>query len=528
MNRDQQISPPGGPPAAEEAHAVALRPEQFLRMRDLLAGYSGVYLDTTYQRVLETGLERRLRATSADLASYERYIGSSAGRDELRRLAELVLNHETFFFRNGPHMRALQEVLLPELHRRKQVGAPIRIWSAGCSTGEEAYSLAILAHETLGRLPTRPVEIWATDLSESALQKARAGFYRGRAIGNLPPDLLRRYFHPRGDGYVVADALRSLVRFELLNLLEPFPSSVQGVDIIFCQNVTIYFQLETCRKLIERFYECLPVGGLLFLGFSETLWNVFDRFQSREVAGAYVYYKGPSDSTTPAALAETRRGAQRTTDTLQPGRLRAESRPPGTPPAERQRTTAPLVPPDDKRSFRDQGAAVEGETSDAATLLRGRDLLTLGKSAEALEVLRHISPRSKCASQALTLVAQAHADRGDLDMAVAEIHRALEIDMLNEEAYLLLGTIYGRQGQWQAAVQQFERARYLRPASALVSFHLAGAYRQLGRIELASREYRNTLRKLDGHPPDTLLAGVAVGWLRETCQRLLDFLPHPT
>jgi len=140
----------------ERALSAPLSHDQFGRLRDLVAGYSGVYLDSARQRVLEAGLAQRLQATGDDLASYERQLQLPGGRDELRQFAELVLNHETFFFRNMSHMRALREVLLPEIHRSKPAGAPLRIWSAGCATGEEAYSLAITALETLGRpLPGR-------------------------------------------------------------------------------------------------------------------------------------------------------------------------------------------------------------------------------------------------------------------------------------------------------------------------------------------------------------------------------------
>ena len=145
--------------ATFRASAGLLAPEQFVSLRDRLADYSGVYLDLTRLRLLEHGLAQRLHATGDDWAAYERRIQGPAGRDELRLLAELVLNHETIFFRNGPHLRALREVLLPELHQRKPAGAPIRIWSAGCATGEEPYSLAITALETLGPPLARPVEI---------------------------------------------------------------------------------------------------------------------------------------------------------------------------------------------------------------------------------------------------------------------------------------------------------------------------------------------------------------------------------
>jgi chemotaxis protein methyltransferase CheR len=502
---------------ALSADAGLLALEQFTSLRDRLADYSGVYLDLTRLRLLEHGLAQRLHATGDDLAAYEQRIQGPSGRDELRLLAELVLNHETIFFRNGPHLRALREVLLPEIHRRKPAGAPIRIWSAGCATGEEPYSLAITALETLGQPLARPVEIWATDLSEPALRKARAGFYRGRALQNLPGELLARYFTPKDDGYLIGDALRALVRFESLNLLDPFPRYASGVDIIFCQNVTIYFQLKTCQELIARFYGCLPPGGLLCLGFSETLWNIFDRFHSREVAGAYVYYKEALEASVSSAASIPR---QRT----------------ATPKVEHRQSTRSSAPPnrgdssvsrDRKEVFHDHAGLLSGHgLSDQAAVASGRELLMQGKTDEALKALRGVSPQSICAPQALTLTARAHADRGDLDLAAAEVRRAIEIDALNEEAQFLLGVIFGRQGQWPLAIQQLERARYLSVDSALVSFYLAEAYRQDGRTDKAAREYRNTLRKLDAHPPGLLLDGVAVGWLRETCQRQIEFLPR--
>ncbi len=499
------------------ASAGLLAPEQFTSLRDRLADYSGVYLDLTRLRLLEHGLAQRLHATGDDFAAYERRIQGPGGRDELRLLAELVLNHETIFFRNGPHLRALREVLLSEIHRRKPASAPIRIWSAGCATGEEPYSLAITVLETLGQPLARPVEIWATDLSEPALRKARAGFYRGRALQNLPSDLLARYFTPKDDGYLTSDALRALVRFESLNLLDPFPRYASSVDIIFCQNVTIYFQLKTCQELIARFYGCLPAGGLLCLGFSETLWNIFDRFHSREVAGAYVYYKESLESSASSAVTVSRQRM---------ATPQAEDRQSALSPA-RSDDSNNGVSRDHKEVFHDHTGLTSGRSlSDQAALVSGRELLVQGKTDEALRALRGVSPQSACAPQALTLTARAHADRGDLDLAAAEVQRAIEIDALNEEAQLLLGVIFGRQGQWPLAIQQLERARYLSADSALVSFYLAEAYRQDGRIDKAAREYRNTLRKLDVHPPGALLDGVAVGWLRETCQRQIEFLPR--
>jgi chemotaxis protein methyltransferase CheR len=517
-----QTQPHSSQPAAGGEGSALLSPKSFGWLRDMLADYSGVYLDGARQRVLEAGLAHRLQATGEDLASYELRLRGTGGRDELQLLAELVLNHETFFFRNMPHMRALRETLLHEVHLRKPAGAALRIWSAGCATGEEAYSLAITALEALGNPLPRPVDIWATDLSEPALRRARAGVYRGRALGNLAPELLPGYFTAQGDGYAVGDQARALVRFEHLNLRDPFPSQAHEIDIIFCQNVTIYFQLDTCRKLIEQFYRCLPEGGLLFLGFSETLWNVFDRFHSREVAGAYVYYKESDKYAPPARLIAPATklppaGLPSAPDTARPAEAAAKNSP----------DIQARVSRYDKRSFINQKTRdLSLAQIDAAALQKGRTLLECGQPADALDALRQISPHSESAQQALTLAARAHADRGDLDLAVAEIHRALELDTLNQEAYFLLGLIYSRQGQWQPAAHQLERARYLSPESALVLFYLAEAYRNLGQLAPAARTYRNALRRLEERPPGELLDGVAVGWLRETCRSQLEYLPH--
>lgn len=492
-----------------------LTPEQFLRFRDLLASYSGVHLDSTRQRLLEHGLARRLEATGDTLSGYEQRLADPGAADELRRLAELVLNHETLFFRNGPHFHALRSVLLPELHRRKPAGAPIRIWSAGCATGEEAYSLAITALDIFGAQPARSVEIWATDLSEPALSKARAGVYRGRTLQNIPAGMLQRHFTPQGDGYVVNQAARALVRFQQVNLLDPFPRAAHGIDIIFCQNVTIYFQLVTSRQLIARFYECLPVGGLLFLGFSETLWNVFDRFQTREVLGAYLYTKAEGEPPTPPAPPAPRLRAVRQASTS-PAERAAH-----VPIVRSGRANVSSAP---ESPFHDQEGRGGGHEQQGREMLAsGQALLEQGRLDDALEQLRHVPPQSAAAPAALTLVARIHADRGDLDLAAAEVQRALELDSLHSPAYLLLGIIYSRQQQWPDAIQQLERARYLDAASALVSFHLAEAYRQGARLDKAITEYRSTMQKLDRHPPGALLDGVAVSWLRETCRRQIEY-----
>lgn len=468
-------------------------------LRDRLATYCGVYLDDARLQALRSAVQRTADAAGRSLDEQLRLLAASQPGADLHSLAELVLNHETLFFRNQRHMHALRSVILPELHQRLPAGAPITIWSAGCATGEEPYSLAITALEALGDPLPRPVTIWATDLSAAAIERARAGRYSGRTLMNLSSTQRARFFTAQGATLSVSEHVRRLVHFEQRNLLAPFPATLRDVQMIFCQNVTIYFQLTTCRQLMERFERVLADGGMLFLGFSETLWNIYDRFRWREVAGSFVYYKGSH------LHAQTIGSGSRTSG----GRTRRAW----------QGTAA--VP--------EQGADLQHSDApkrlDGAELIaQGRELLDAGKNDAVLNLLAAAPVRDAHAPTILALAARAHANRGDLDLAAAEAHRAIELNPLTTEAYVLLGMIYARQGQPLEAIRQFERARYLDAESPLIAFHLAEGYRQAGNLTGALREYRTALRRLGQHPPGHLIDGVAVDWLHATCRRYVDQL----
>lgn len=489
-----------------------LKPHQISALRDLLAAYCGVYLDETRNASLVAATQRRAMLLGQTPQDYVTSLGLSIDRAELQYLAELLLNHETQFFRNRPHMQALRRVIIPELHQRLPPGAPLRLWSAGCATGEEPYSLAITALEAFNDRLDRPVEVWATDLSTSALERARTGVYKGRSLANLNSQQRARYFTARGAELAVAPRVRELVHFEQLNLLEAFPTRARGVHIIFCQNVTIYFQVQTCRLLMERFYQNLDEGGSLFLGFSETLWNIFDRFRWREVEGAFVYYKasvGPIQAPAPA-LTPKKALDQQARAALHAARPRPSNEPPARVPLRPPRPPRPLPP--------------SGHPTGSEIVAQGQALLDAGQTDAALALFYSAPLVGAHAPQILALAARAHADRGDLDLAAAEARRALELNPLTTEAHLLIGLIHARQGRPAAAITQLERARTLDGESPLILFHLAECYRQSGRASEALRDYRTTMRKLATHPPDKLIDGVAAGWLSETCRRYVAMI----
>jgi chemotaxis protein methyltransferase CheR len=468
---------------------MTLPPESLGSLREILAHYCGILLDDSRLTHLQTAVERRALALKRLPDQYLADLLTNRDRTELQFLAEPFLNHETVFFRNRPHMEALRKTLLPTLHATLPPGMPIKIWSAGCATGEEPYSIAITALETLGEPLPRPVEILATDLSATAIEKARAGVYRGRTLTNLTPLQRLRFFTPVGNALTIHERVRQLVTFMQHNLLDPFPPAVRGTHILFCQNVTIYFSLDTCRTLMARFYDILADGGTLCLGFSETLWNIFDRLRPVSVDGAFLYRKDPPRQRMVASSVP-----KPSRPTLHP--TRPTRRRPTSPPA----SSDPL--------FTDETVVVEG-----------RRMIESGQIEAALELFAHAPLAGRYAPAVLALTAQAHANRGELDLALAEARRALELNPLVTEAHILLGLIYERQQQFTLAIRHLERARYLNSDSPLVAFHLAECYRQTDRVADAIREYRNAERLLHSLPPDHLIEGVAVYWLAESCRR---------
>ncbi|RKG85661.1 methyltransferase [Corallococcus sp. CA049B] len=227
------------------------------------------------------------------LSDPERYLQkltSASGEEELRALLPLVTVGHTEFFRDAKQFRALEQSVLPELlARARREMRKVSIWSAGCATGEEPYSLALVMAE-LGALAVE-VDLWATDLNLAAVEAARQGRFTTRRAMAIGPERLKRFFRPVEDGYEASPILREYIRFDGQNLAAPVFDKVApaSLDLILCRNVIIYFDLPTIRGLMDRFLAALRPGGLLFLGYSESLFKVYDRFEMIEVDGAFVY-----------------------------------------------------------------------------------------------------------------------------------------------------------------------------------------------------------------------------------------------
>jgi chemotaxis methyl-accepting protein methylase/anti-anti-sigma regulatory factor len=255
------------------------------RVAELIAGHAGL---RPPEWVLKARLESRIAALGLEQADrYAALIESPDGARELELLVEALRVGETRFFRHRAHVQAVQGAVVPALAAARASG-PVRAWSAGCATGEEAYTLAILLSRGLPS-PIYQVSVHATDISKEALEIARAGEYPAAALDHVPEDLRRRAFETIDDGRVrVAAAYRRLVQFESHNLTEPaYP---QRLDLIWCRNVLIYFAPDARRQVVLRLIDSLAPGGFLFVGYAESLRD-FEALQTVRTPDAVLYRK---------------------------------------------------------------------------------------------------------------------------------------------------------------------------------------------------------------------------------------------
>ncbi len=255
--------------------SLDLSPALFERISDTMRDVAGIRLPAGKETLVKSRLSKRLRLLGLDgFPAYLERVEQDETGEELRAMIDALTTNKTSFFRESAHYDHLLASALPELAGRGRV----RIWSAGCSTGEEPYTLAMLLREHLGEPVLRDARILATDISGRALQLAMRGEYSAGVMGDVPGPLLDRYFERTAAGlYAARDALRSLVTFARLNLVAAWP--MKGpFDVIFCRNVMIYFDREVRERLVARFHGMLRDGGLLYVGHSESLTGLSHPF----------------------------------------------------------------------------------------------------------------------------------------------------------------------------------------------------------------------------------------------------------
>jgi chemotaxis protein methyltransferase CheR len=269
-------------------HEFEFTDSEFRRLRELVHARTGIALSDAKRELVYGRLARRLR--KLNLASFAEYcqLVERAQSDELQELTNAITTNLTSFFRESHHFEHLASRALPELESERMDSQRLRLWSAGCSTGEEPYSLAVVMRECLAHLSNWDIKMLATDIDSKVVAAAAEGIYAEERFKGVSPERIRNWFPqvPGQRGLRAASAeLKALITFRQLNLLEPWP--MKGpFDVIFCRNVVIYFDKPTQRALFDRMADLQRPGDWLFIGHSENLHNITHRYK---LVGRTVY-----------------------------------------------------------------------------------------------------------------------------------------------------------------------------------------------------------------------------------------------
>jgi chemotaxis protein methyltransferase CheR len=277
----------------EKDEIIPLHYDIFRLIRDLIRDHCGIYFDDDKKYLLEKRLSRRLKSHNlTNFRDYYRYLLYDKNREEeLSSIIDILTVNETYFFREQNQLKTFSEEILTELKETNKESKRIRIWSAGCSTGEEPYTIAMLILEK-NYFNGWSIEIIGSDINYRVLQVARNGIYKRNSFRTTDEYYIKKYFIEEDGSYRISDVLKKYVNFYHINLLDSYKTKIIGlVDVIFCRNVLIYFDNISRKKVVEIFYDRLLDGGYLLLGHAESLINISNAFNLKHFKYDMVYQK---------------------------------------------------------------------------------------------------------------------------------------------------------------------------------------------------------------------------------------------
>lgn len=459
------------PPLAD-ANSVDLE-----RFRAAIVQRMGLYFDENKTGFLAEVLQRRIAAQRSSSAAYLDELESGRTSLEIEQLAAELTVPETYFFRNQAQFDALTDVTL------RGRGRGLRILSAGCASGEEPYTLAILLRESLGDAAANST-VRAVDLNPLVLEKARRGQYSAWALRETPPELQRRWFSRNGSVFTLDDRIRGAVAFEAGNLVRPDADLFrpEAYDVVFCRNVLMYFTPELARAVMERVTRSLAPGGYLFLGHAETLRGLSRDYALCHTHGTF-YYQRRSEigaSGRPAVSPRPEAGAV----ALDPPALLGDA---DTWLEAIQRAHQRIQTLAEGRQQAPETAARAPAHAPQSTQL-ALELLRQERFADALEMISAAPADSVRDADVLLLEAALLTHAGRFAEAERVCSRLLERDGLCAGAYYLLALCSESAGDRGRAMEQDRVAAYLDAAFAMPRLHMGLLARRAGDRELARRE----------------------------------------
>ncbi len=461
------------------------------RFRTLIEERLGLCLTEQTDHVTRI-VRQRMQATKCpDFGAYDALLTSSSeSASELRAIAEVLTVGETYFFRNGDHFQAFVERALPDRLREARGQRPVRVLSAGCASGEEPYTLAILLREHFASLGPSDVSILGIDLNPAAIGKARRAHYSPWSLRETLWPIREKYFRPAaGTELELTDEIRAGVTFEERNLFGSDAKfwAAASFDVVFCRNVIIYFGREKLAEAIARLTHVLPAGGFLFLGHSESLRGMTDDFDLLNTHNTFYYQKRDPSLPKPASAAGASWTAPIERASSRVRQLTSHPPPPATSDA------APRLPSsgDGRNSIHPDPLQASAASVELAT-----DLYRQERFAEALALLRSLEPAAQGEPSVQLLTAAILTNQGELQAAEAICRQVLSLDDHNAGAHYLTALARERAGDVESAVRHDQMAAYLDTTFAMPRLHMGMLARHAGDASTARRELSQAMTLL--------------------------------
>lgn len=490
--------------------------EQFCH---IVSVQTGLVIPTHDKPYLRDRLMRRLQATRTEVV--EHYLTRLTAEDvasetEWRALVLELTTGESYFFRDAGQMHLLREIIFPELFNTRGAERSLRVWSAGCSTGEEPYSLAIMLHTLLQGLGSWNVSIKGTDINEYALQRAREGMYGRWAFRGVTEEIVERNFKRTNGEWQLSSALRAMVHYERLNLIkELFPDPTRGLhdmDLIICRNVFIYFNHDAIAGIMARFAACLRPGGYILTGHAEVQQPVSQLVTSgilplvaKPFPDSVIYYRPIEGDPTPTTKQE------RVNALFFSKPVKAE--PVSTPPKGERVGGKPVLRSGGgvvSSSLAGKKAAGTGKEPPLAgsrphrsvdkTIKEARQLLTEGRYGEAIQMAELLSGVVHLAGDVALLLAEGYANLGDGVAAEAHCRDALRHRPFTAEPHFLLATLVYDRGDVEQAKLLLHKTLYVDHAHVPAYLQLASLYQEEGNLDRARQMRLGALDVLHGLP----------------------------
>jgi len=470
------------------SNEIPLSDLEFERFQQITHERTGIFFGprrrNELQRHVNTILKKKI---ASDVnALYQKLVQQQTNSQIWDVFIDTIIVGETYFFRENLLFQALRQQIFPELIKRHQNDKSLRIWSAGCSTGEEPYSLSILLDQLLG--PEKNlwrIFILATDINKPSLKKGIDGLYRKWSLRQTSENIISSYFQKEGDLYRIREDIQKRVMFSYLNLKDPvYPAlstCTHAMDLILWRNVAIYLSDHVIADVLKRFYQCLLPLGYFNIGASEAGYMGSTPFVSKQFSGTFIYQKMP--------------------DSPQP----------------KPRFTPPSKPPELKESFRFQPELplnpksippkTELSLSPQSLLEQAKQFSEERNYVQAVDRFQSYLNKKPNDADVWYQLSRVYANSGDLDQAKAACIAAIKHDPLLVEAYYIRGLIHEENGELEQAIKDYKKTLYLEAEFVLAHYHLSMVYLQIKDEQQAERHRIHAIRILSRRSGDDILPG---------------------